>query len=156
MMEIVVPGWRELHLDTLVFDYNGTLALDGKISAATEESLCRLAEQFEIHILTSDTFGCVFAACRNLPVTIKKLESEDHSHEKANYLEQLGKERIAAIGNGANDRCLVETAALGIVIIGSEGCSTETLRHADIAVNRIEDAFALFLNPKRLIATLRR
>lgn len=156
MLSIDIPGWKALRLDFLVFDYNGTLALDGKISDYTKKYLSRLAEKFNIHILTSDTFGSVMSECGALPVTIKRLESENHTQEKAAYLKQLGIGQIAAIGNGTNDKLMLETADLGIAIIGPEGCSPETLLRADIVVNRIEEAFELFLNPQRLIASLRR
>ena len=31
-MKITIPGYRELELDYLVLDYNGTIALDGSVS----------------------------------------------------------------------------------------------------------------------------
>ncbi|NLI90927.1 MAG: hypothetical protein GX434_01610 [Peptococcaceae bacterium] len=156
MLTIDIPGWKVLNLSTLVFDYNGTLALDGRISVSTREYIRALAKKFTIHILTSDTFGSVAQECADLPVTIKKLESEKHTQEKAEYLKHLGTGKIVAVGNGANDKLMFETADLSIAIIGPEGCSPETLLRADIAVKKIEDAFELLFNPKRLIATLRR
>jgi len=72
-----------------------------------------------------------------------------------NYLAQLSKEHTAAIGNGYNDIYMLDEAALGIAVIGSEGCSVRALEKADIVTNAINDALDLLLNPKRIVATLR-
>ncbi|UWG98502.1 ATPase P [Dehalobacter sp. DCM] len=156
MLSIDIPGWKTLNIRMLVLDYNGTLALDGIISDRTKSYLKQLTADFEIHILTSDTFGTVADQCSNLPVTINRLKSQSHTQEKADYMKYLGGKGIAAIGNGANDRVMVGEADLGIAVIGPEGCSPETQSQADIIVNKIEDAFELLLNPNRIIATLRR
>lgn len=162
MLSIDVPGRKVFNIDTLVFDYNGTLTLDGKLADSTKHYIRNLARDFTIHILTSDTFGSVDQECGDLPVTIKKLDSEYHSREKAAYLHKLRKGKqpdngqIMAIGNGTNDKLMFDIADLSIVIIGPEGCSPKSLLLADIAVIRSEDAFELLLNPQRLVATLRR
>ena len=51
---------------------------------------------------------------------------------------------------------MLEDAELGIAILGDEGCATSTLLASDITGKAIEDALALLLNEKRLIATLRK
>jgi soluble P-type ATPase len=51
---------------------------------------------------------------------------------------------------------MLEEAALGIAVLGPEGLAVPALLAADVLVASIEDALDLLLNPRRLIATLRR
>lgn len=67
----------------------------------------------------------------------------------------MGAAGVAAIGNGANDAKMLETAALGIAVLGPEGLAVETLHAANVVVPHINDALDLLLKPVRLIATLR-
>ncbi len=155
MIKIDIPGAKELNLTKLVLDFNGTLALDGNILSGVKEIIALLSNNLEIHVLTSDTFGTVQRQCTTLPVHVKILETNKHVTEKADYIYQLGKEQVVAIGNGANDLLMLQEAALSILVIGSEGSSVKSLQAADIVVNNISDAFALLINPQRVIATLR-
>ena len=43
-------------------------------------------------------------------------------------LNELGRERCAVVGNGANDVAVLEAAALGFVVLGPEGASAAALR----------------------------
>ena len=63
---------------------------------------------------------------------------------------------MAAIGNGANDADMLQTAAVGIAVLGAEGLAAETLLAADVVCANPLDALDLLLNPRRLIATLRK
>lgn len=155
MIEADIPGRGLLRLKTLVLDYNGTIALDGVLLDEVKELIIRLSELLEIFILTSDTYGSVRAQCQALPVRVHVLSSEDHTHEKENFILGLGAKQAAAVGNGANDRLMLKRAALGIAVIGSEGSATEALMSSDAVVKDIREALGLFLNPRRLVATLR-
>jgi soluble P-type ATPase len=143
-------------LEVAVFDFNGTIALDGNLIAPIKSQLEKLALTMEIHVLTSDTFGTVRKQCETLPVQVHVLQSSSHIKEKADYLDRFGNRQVVAIGNGANDQLMLEKATLGIAVIGSEGCSSKTILAADLVVNNIVDGINLLLNPKRLIAGLRR
>lgn len=156
MLKIDIPGRGLLSFEVLVLDYNGTIALDGEMPESVKQDIIRLSEFLEIHIITSDTFGTVIERCHDLPVLVKVLHSHDHTKEKTAYLEQFHGRQVVAVGNGANDHLMLQKAQMGIVVCGPEGCATKTLLNSDIVVNRIEDAFALLLKPKRLVATLRR
>jgi P-type E1-E2 ATPase len=81
---------------------------------------------------------------------------EDEAKQKARYVNELGANHVIAIGNGANDALMLEAAAIGIVVLGSEGTSADALRTADIVATTPLVALDLVLNPKRLVATLRR
>ncbi|HBW39003.1 HAD family hydrolase [Desulfosporosinus sp. BICA1-9] len=156
MIQVAIPGRGDLNLEVLILDYNGTLALDGQMFESVKESLNRLSAFLEIHVITSDTFGSVEQQCEGLPVQVKVLETIDHTQEKAAYLLQFDSREVVAIGNGANDQVMLEKANLGIAVIGLEGASLQTLKSADLVVNKIEDGFGLLLKTQRLKATLRR
>lgn len=156
MIHVTIPGLGTLNPEVLVLDFNGTLALDGQMLVTVKEILEKLSHDLEIHILTSDTYGTVVQHCKGLPVQVKVLETDEHTKEKADYLMQFGTREVVAIGNGANDELMLKKAQLGIAVIGFEGAASRTLLAADVAVCKIQDAFGLLLEPKRLKASLRR
>lgn len=155
MIAVNIPGKGTITLQVLVLDYNGTVALDGEMFQSVKDYLLSLSPFLEIHILTADTHGTVSRQCQGLPVQVNVLASNDHTTEKGEYLQQFNTKEIIAIGNGANDRMMLERAELGICVIGSEGASMPTLLSADLVVNKIEDALGLLIEPQRLKATLR-
>ena len=155
MLEISIPGYKELRLEHLVLDYNGTLACDGEILEGVEQALETLAEDLQIHVVTADTFGKVRSGLASSPSKLVILRGERQDVGKRKYIEQLGAERVAAIGNGRNDRLMLETAALGIAVIQEEGAAAETLFAADVVCLNIRAALDLLTHPLRLTATLR-
>ena len=54
---IDIPGYQVLELDTLLVDYNGTLAVDGEIRAGVKERINQLAKRLSVYVLTADTHG---------------------------------------------------------------------------------------------------
>ncbi|OPZ75388.1 MAG: hypothetical protein BWY80_00175 [Firmicutes bacterium ADurb.Bin456] len=76
--------------------------------------------------------------------------------EKGEYVRTLGPESVIAMGNGTNDALMLERSALGIAVVGPEGASTAALQKADLVVASIISGLDLLLNPKRLVATLRK
>ena len=155
-MQIGIPGFGVLKLEHLVLDYNGTIALDGILKAEVAELLPALAENLRIHVVTADTFGTVRAQLEGFPVEVVILKSGDHTSEKADFVQKLGAEGCAAIGNGNNDRKMLDRAALGIAVLGEEGCATASMEVSDLLLPSIGKALELLLHEKRLIATLRR
>jgi P-type E1-E2 ATPase len=142
MIELHIPGREDIQLEYAVFDVNGTLATDG---------------QLEVHLLTADTHGKQIEIDRLLQLTANRLQPGGHEREqKADYVRALGAQHVVAIGNGGNDVEMLQAAALGIAVIGHEGAAFEALAAADAVTHDIFDALGLLLNPKRLIATLRR
>uniref|UniRef100_UPI0025F47C93 haloacid dehalogenase n=1 Tax=Nitratifractor sp. TaxID=2268144 RepID=UPI0025F47C93 len=111
---------------------------------------------FRLHVVTADTFGTVAAELSGLPVELRILRSGDHTAEKAAFVHELGAQNCVAVGNGNNDRAMLESAALGIVILGEEGTATATVLASDLLLPSIARALELLLYPKRLIATLRK
>ena len=57
MLTIDIPGFRTLTLEHLVLDFNGVLALDGKLLDGLHERLKELSQDLTVHVVTADTFG---------------------------------------------------------------------------------------------------
>ena len=155
MVEVTVPGSATLGLEHLVLDFNGTLACDGVLIEGVAERVARLAEVLRIHVLTGDTFGTAAAALAGLPCVVRVLQSAAQGDAKRDYVATLGAERVACIGNGRNDRLMMEEAALAIAVLQSEGAFSATLAAADVVAPHVRDALDLLLRPQRLTATLR-
>lgn len=155
MIDIDIPGYQRLVLEHLVLDYNGTLALDGEVIPGVKSALRSLATRLTIHIVTADTFGKVTAHLSDLPCEIKTLSGDQQDVQKRHFVERLGADRTATIGNGRNDRLMLETAAMGIAVILAEGASAQTVTSADVVCTSILEALSLFDHPLRLVATLR-
>jgi len=153
---IEIPHYKTLNIRHIVCDYNGTIAKDGMVYPEVKVLFETLSKSYTLHVITADTFGSVTAQLAESPVTIKVLSSSDHTQEKADYISMLGAESCAALGNGNNDRAMLQTAALGTAIFGEEGCATDTLLASDMVCQDVTEALSLFLHPKRLIATLRK
>ncbi len=156
MNEITIPNFTTLKLEHIVLDYNGTIAKDGVLKESAKELIKKLCETYTVHIITADTFGSVAAQSEDLDIVLKILKGIDHTQEKADYIEALGSSRCVVFGNGNNDAKMLEAAALGVAVIGEEGCATATLLSSDIVCKSIKEALELMLYPKRLVATLRR
>lgn len=155
MIRIDIPGFDALALEHLVLDYNGTLAVDGRLLPGVAEALGALAADLAIHVITADTFGLARSQLEGLPVTLRIAPLEQQAETKQAFVRELGAAGVAAIGNGRNDRLMLAEAALGIALIQAEGGSAATLAQADVVSGSITDALALLRHPKRLTATLR-
>ncbi len=155
MISVEIPGFRKLELTHLVSDYNGTLALDGKLLLGVAEALVSLAPSICIHVITADTFGLAKAQLAELPINLTITPVESQAEAKLQFVFELGANSVVAIGNGRNDRKMLSAAALGIALIQREGGAAETVTSADIFCSNILDALELLRNPKRLVATLK-
>jgi soluble P-type ATPase len=155
MLEIPIPGRTVLRLTNLVMDYNGTLAVDGRLLPGVGERLEALASKLDLHVITADTFGQAAIETASLPVALQIIGAGDQAMAKKALVESLGANAVVALGNGANDRLMLETAALGICVLLGEGAATPTLMASDVVVKSPVDALDLLLHPGRLAATLR-
>jgi soluble P-type ATPase len=155
MLELFIPGFKDLSLEHLVLDYNGTLACDGRSLEGVQERLGILSENFIIHILTADTFGTVQAQVAAWSCRVEVIPQGQEAEAKVRYVKSLGAKQTVAVGNGRNDRLMLKEAALGIAIIQTEGTAVEALWAADLVVPGILEALDLLLHPQRLKATLR-
>lgn len=155
-MELFIPGSQALHIRHLIFDFNGTLACNGKLIEGVEERLNTLSDKYNIHIITADTFGSVQEQVENICCELLVIPGKNQERAKAEFIKALTPSTCISYGNGANDRIMLEDAALGIAIMGHEGVATKTLLVSDIVINDINDALDLLIYPDRLKATLRR
>lgn len=155
MFEIDIPGFGPVKLEHLVSDYTGTLSFDGIILPRVKEYLNLISGFLKIHILTADTFGKAEGQLQGVDCEIHILAGEAHDVQKESYVNSLGPGSVVAVGNGNNDRLMLKAARIGIAVMEGEGCSSQAMAGADIAMAGAQNALALLLNPKRLKATLR-
>jgi soluble P-type ATPase len=155
MLAIAIPGFRDLEIEHLIVDYNGTLAIDGRLMPGVRDALGALADQVQIHVVTADTYGCAASELSGLPVKMTIIPRAGQAEAKLAYLEELGAERVFAIGNGRNDRKMLAAAAVGVALVQREGGAGEALAAAAVVASDILDALDLLRYPARLIATLR-
>jgi P-type E1-E2 ATPase len=155
MIELDIPGNGSFVLEHIVFDVNGTLAVDGNLLPGVTETIAALRELLEIHLLTADTHGKQIQIDRELGLEAVRVHPGGEASQKAHYIEQLGAENTAAIGQGANDALMLEKASLGICVLSLEGTALETLLKADLIFPDILSALEALLNPTRLKASLR-
>ncbi|SDO73622.1 HAD family hydrolase [Desulforhopalus singaporensis] len=156
MIQITVPGVGVIRLAHLVLDYNGTMAEDGLLLDGVEEKLAILAERLQVHVVTADTHGTVAAALANNDVTLHIIGEKDQERQKQHYVQELGQQTVMAVGNGSNDRLMLETAELGVALVQREGACCSSVFSADIVCTDILDVFDLVIKPDRLRATLRK
>jgi soluble P-type ATPase len=153
---IEIPGTGIFEIEHFVTDFSGTLSEDGSLLPGVREKLNELADKVKVHILTSDTFGKARKELEGINCTVHILEGKDHIGQKERYVTGLGAERVVALGNGNNDVLMLKAAGIGVAVCLKEGCSVEAISAAKILVRSPLDAVDMLLQPKRLIATLRR
>ncbi len=150
-----IPDFGTLHLTDLVLDFNGTLATDGLLLPDLGERLQRLGAELTLHVVTGDMHGTAAFELQGLGCRLYVLPRTDQGRIKREYVLALGAAGVVAIGNGRNDARMLQAAALGIAVLGAEGCAAPTLVAADLVARSITDALDLLLHPQRLVATLR-
>jgi len=155
VLAIDIPGFAYLRLEHLVLDYNGTLAVDGKLLPGVAPLLRELAGALRIHVLTADTFGRAAEELGGLPLELVIIGNAEQAEAKLEFIRGLDATGVVAIGNGRNDRKMLDAAALGIAVVQREGVARATLCSCDVVVTSILDALELLRHPLRLTATLR-
>ncbi len=151
-IQVDMPDNRTLTLTHLLLDFTGTLSCDGVLLPGVDERLKKLGQKLNITVLTADTFGTAAKQIEGLPVSFHLIQT---GRDKADFIAGLKSSGIAAIGNGRNDIEMVKMAALGIAVVGPEGCSGELVAVAKVVCRDILDALDLLFNPLRIKATLR-
>jgi soluble P-type ATPase len=155
MLNLAIPGFKTLSLEHLVLDYNGTLAVDGRMLSGVYDRLHKLASVMRIHVVTADTFGRAREELGGLPAELAVLGPGSQAEAKLAYVRKLGAERVVAIGNGRNDRLMLGAAALSIAVSSLEGTAVEALTAAHLYLPSVHEALDLLERSLRLTATLR-
>lgn len=156
MIELEIPGRGNLKLQHLVLDVNGTLAVDGTLLDGVARRLAALRDRLEIHLLTADTHGRQASIDQQLNLQAVRVGPGNETAKKIEFVQRLGAESVAAIGQGANDAGMLRHAALGICVLSPEGAAAETLLAADLVTPNIMNALELFEKPLRIVASLRK
>jgi len=157
MIPVEIPGMGLLQLEHLVCDVNGTLALDGQLLDGVAMAFKQLGGPLQIHLATADTHGRQDVIDKQLGLRAVRLHpGGDEAEQKAELVRSLGSERTVAIGQGANDAAMLKEAALGICVLSKEGTATSALLSADLLTPDILTALDLLMNPKRIVASLRK
>jgi len=156
VIEIAVPGRGTFHIDYLILDLNGTIAVDGSIISGVHERLNKLSRLLEIIVVTADTHRNAERLLGDLPVALHRIEENEESAQKEQLVSEKGKDHTVCAGNGSNDVLMLRESAIGICIVGTEGASSQAVMAADLVVQGIYDALDLLLKPHRMVASLRR
>ena len=156
MLTLEIPGHKTITAEHLVLDYNGTLAVDGRMIDGVAQLLKELSKQVSIHVLTADTFGSVKENVGTLNFKLLIMNQLEQDIAKETYILSLGKESVIAIGNGMNDVLMLDKAGLSIMIVQAEGACAKLFGVSDIVCTSVIDALGLLLNPLRVVATLRK
>jgi soluble P-type ATPase len=155
MIRIDIPGGAALQLENLVLDFNGTLACNGLLLPGVRKRVEDLSRLVRVHVVTADTFGQARTELADSRCELHILEPQNQARAKLEYVQRLGAERTACVGNGRNDALMMDAAVLGIAVVQTEGTAVQTLQAADVVVREITDALDLLIHPQRLVATLR-
>lgn len=67
MLHIEIPGRAPMDIANVVFDYNGTIAVDGAVLPELRGRLKALLKLVPVYVLTADTYGTVRTAGANRP-----------------------------------------------------------------------------------------
>ncbi|MCK5310678.1 MAG: ATPase P [Desulfobacteraceae bacterium] len=155
MISINIPGFRQISIKHVVFDYNGTIAKDGELIKGVKDGIKQFSNQLKFHVITADTFGFVKKELHGVDAALTIIPKNDQAQKKLDYIHTLGSDRTICVGNGANDRLMLKEACIGIAVLQEEGLSSSSLAAADLLVKNILDVFGFFQTPERLIAGLR-
>ncbi len=137
-----------------MFDYNGTIAIDGVLIPGVREALRSLAGRAGIHVITADTFGFVTLQVSGIDCEVVIIPPG--ARHKASWISSRNSGCSTpcswAMGQRSAD---AQHAAIGIAVLQEEGLATAALSAADLVVKDILDVFALLKTPERIMATLR-
>ena len=155
MVHYNIPGFGRADIEHVIFDYNGTIAVDGKLIPGVAQGIETWAGKLTFHVITADTFGFVKNELADLDVKLTIISKNSQDEKKYEYLQSLGPEKSICVGNGMNDARMLKAACIGICILGREGLATNSLTSSDLVIYDILDLFEYFKTPQRLIASLR-
>lgn len=154
-MNFEIPGRGRINITNILFDFNGTLAVDGKLINGVAELVNDLPADINVYVITADTYGSVEQELAAVDCSVIKIPEKDQDKGKLAFLEKLGKETTLCVGNGKNDKLMLKESIIGLAVIQEEGVCVEALLAADIACKSVIDIFSYFKTPDRLRATLR-
>lgn len=150
-----IPGRGNIEIQNIIFDYNGTIAVDGQLIEGVKDLINQLSKSVNIYILTADTYGSVISECGDINGKVLTFPNENAGKSKREIVQNLGGDCTLCVGNGYNDIPMFNEAALSIAVIGGEGASGKLLVEADIVTRSILETLRILLNGNMIKATLR-
>jgi soluble P-type ATPase len=157
-ISIQIPGFGTLDIQTIVSDYTGTLSCGGKLVPGVAKRLRMLLHLVDIHVVTSDSYGTVRDQLKGI-LEPQILVEGKHDLQKQEFVKRFDTRRVAAFGNGNNDRLLLSAVkgagGLAVAVDNGEGCALDALQAANLFIVGAERAFDLLLERTSLKATLR-
>ena len=149
-----IPGQGQFTIKTLILDLNGTLSLGGWLVEGVKPRLQKIrAAGVRVVLFTGNTRGDADKIAADLGI---EWGLAKNANDKRELALSLGPDTCASIGNGLIDVELMKVVKLRIVTLQAEGVHVETLQNSDIIVPTINDALDLFVDPQRMVATLRK
>ena len=89
MLHIEIPGRAPMDIANVVFDYNGTIAVDGKVLPELRERIEALLKLVPVYVLTADTYGTVRAQCEPLGMIVHTFPREGAAQCKEEIVKSL-------------------------------------------------------------------
>jgi soluble P-type ATPase len=155
---IRIPGFGVREIHTLICDYTGTLSFDGELVDGVKERLIQLSKLLDIHVVSADATATAKKHLGNLPLTLHIIKSKQQDADKRRYLDSFAPEHVIVLGNGINDRLLLqaikENLGLAICVDNGEGCAIDALMNSHLLIHGAVHALDLLLHTDRILATL--
>jgi len=153
-MKYLPKGDREYELTQIIFDLNGTLAVNGKLVKGVQKRIEKLKELgFTMYLLTGDQRGSAAEQAKSLGIQVIITPT---GKEKEAFAKTLKRQSLVAIGNARIDIGTFNHASLLIATVQSEGVHAQILNHVDIVVPSINDALDILINQDIFCATMRK
>ncbi len=156
MIDVDVPGTGTISIEHVVLDVNGTISVDGSLVDGVAEGVETFGGDVTVWMITADTRGTAARTAARLGISVEIIEPGMEDSQKTAFVRRLGASGVVAVGNGANDVGMLTEAAIGVCVVGPEGAAGAAVSAADVVVTSIADALGLLVDPRRLVATLRR
>lgn len=157
VLRVIHRGVEKL-IKRVIFDFTGTLSVDGIPVNGMLKLLNALSSEVEVIVATADTHGKVYEALASVPsVTIRKVNK---GREKIALVKEVGAKHVAVVGNGFNDTFMFEAVGeegIRIAVLEGEGLWSEllTMPGGAILVKNPCDAINLLRKSARMHATTR-
>ena len=89
-MIIKIPGRETVEIKNVLFDYNGTIAIDGQLIEGVAKSINELSSDFNFHVITADTFGLADKELKDVTCRLIIVPEENQDQIKLEHLLELG------------------------------------------------------------------
>lgn len=153
-MDYNVQGVGKITIDTVIFDLNGTLAVNGKLVEGVKDRIERLKnEGFRVYVVSTDHRGNGKELADDLGIEFIYAET---TNDKEDFIREFDPEMVAAIGNARVDIGLFDYARISIATMQAEGIHAAIFRFVDIIVTSVNDAIDILLDKTTFENTMKK